>query len=263
MAGTPRAENSRPIAMDVTQHILITGSSSGIGREIAVRLSASHPLILHGRDAARLEETLNKCDHSTKHCLWKCDLGEVDRIESSLTELLVARSVGVKGFVHCAGILKILPIRSIERSSVEETMNINFSSAVEIIRLLVRKRINQKHLRGIVFVSSIASLYGARGFNLYCASKGALDSLMRALAIELAPDVRVNSVLPGAIRTGMTDAMLSDPDLAQRLEAAYPLGMGKPHDIACAVEFLLSERARWITGQQLVVDGGRTINVTA
>jgi len=249
--------------MDGKKHILITGSSSGIGRETAIRLSSSHPLILHGRDATRLQLTQDQCRRPQEHVQWKCDLGEVDQIESSLKQLLENNSIGVEGFVHCAGILKILPLRSIERSDVQGTMNVNFNSVVEIVRLLVRKKVNQKHLRGVVFVSSIASLYGARGFNLYCASKGALDALMRALAVELAPEVRVNSVLPGAIRTGMTDSMLSDPDLSKRLEAGYPLGVGQPDDIASAVEFLLSERARWITGQQLVVDGGRTINVTA
>lgn len=249
--------------MDGKRHILITGSSSGIGRETAIRLSGSYPLILHGRDATRLDEALRGCQHPERHVLWKYDLRDVDQIEDSLKRVLEENSIGVEGFVHCAGTLKILPLRTMERLDVQETMNVNFNSAVEIIRLLVRKKVNRKHLCGIVIISSIASLKGARGFNVYCASKGALDAFMRALAVELAPEVRVNSVLPGAIRTGMTNNMLNDPELSKRLETAYPLGMGQPGDIAFAVEFLLSERARWITGQQLVVDGGRTINVTA
>ncbi|HZR21631.1 MAG TPA: SDR family oxidoreductase [Verrucomicrobiae bacterium] len=249
--------------MDAKQYILITGSSSGIGRETAIRLSSSYPLILNGREATRLEGTLRQCQNPERHVLWKCDLREVDQIEGSLRQILADKSAGVEGFVHCAGTLKILPLRSVERMDVRETMNVNFHSAVEVIRLLVRKKLNQNYLRGIVFISSIASLKGARGFSVYCASKGALDAFMRALAVELAPEVRVNSVLPGAIRTGMTENMLSDPDLSKRLESAYPLGMGHPGDIASAVEFLLSQSARWITGQQMVVDGGRTINVSA
>jgi NAD(P)-dependent dehydrogenase (short-subunit alcohol dehydrogenase family) len=86
---------------------------------------------------------------------------------------------------------------------------------------------------------------------------------MRALAVELAPEVRVNSVLPGAVETAMTKQVFADPEVAPRVSAEYPLGTGKPGDIAAAVEFLLSEDARWITGQQLVVDGGRTVNITA
>jgi NAD(P)-dependent dehydrogenase (short-subunit alcohol dehydrogenase family) len=86
---------------------------------------------------------------------------------------------------------------------------------------------------------------------------------MRAIAVELAPGVRANSVLPGAIRTPMTERMLEDSDIAARLAAEYPLGIGAETDVVNAIEFLLSDAARWITGQQLVVDGGRTINITA
>jgi NAD(P)-dependent dehydrogenase (short-subunit alcohol dehydrogenase family) len=242
---------------------LITGASSGIGRESAIRLSASYPLILHGRDAARLEETRSRCSAPERHLLWPFDLRDVCRIETSLGQLLQENDLGVAGFVHCAGTLKILPLRSIEPATAREMLEVNFSSAVEIVRLLVRKKLNEKHLCNIVFVSSTASQFGARGFSLYCASKGALDSFMRALAIELAPAVRVNSVLPGAVRTAMTEHMLNQPELVERLKADYPLGLGKPSDVASAIEFLLSDAARWITGQQLVVDGGRTVNITA
>jgi NAD(P)-dependent dehydrogenase (short-subunit alcohol dehydrogenase family) len=86
--------------------------------------------------------------------------------------------------------------------------------------------------------------------------------MVRALAVELAPDVRVNSVLPGAVRTPMAEAALADPVIAERLRQDYPLGIGQPGDIASAVEFLLSKNANWITGQQFVVDGGRTINLS-
>lgn len=249
--------------MERNLYTLITGASSGIGRETSIRLSASSNLILHGRDAARLEETRRLCNNSHQHVVWNLELREVDRIEDSLTKLLNENQLAVESFVHCAGTLRLLPLRSVEPAVVQEIMNVNFSSAVEIVRLLIRKKINEKHLRNIVFVSSTASQFGARGFNIYCASKGALDALMRALAVELAPGVRVNSVLPGAVRTAMTEGMFDDSETLKRLEAEYPLGLGEPSDIASAVEFLLSDKARWITGQQLVVDGGRTVNITA
>ena len=249
--------------MDRSLCTLITGASSGIGRETSIRLSASCKLILHGRDAARLEETRRLCNNPERHVFWNLELREVDQIEDSLTRLLELNQLAVERFVHCAGTLRLLPLRSVELAMVREIMDVNFSSAVEIVRLLIRKKINEKHLRGIVFVSSTASQFGARGFNLYCASKGALDAFMRALAVELAPGVRVNSVLPGAVRTGMTEGMFNDPETLTRFQADYPLGVGEPSDIASAVEFLLSDKARWITGQQLVVDGGRTVNISA
>ncbi len=86
---------------------------------------------------------------------------------------------------------------------------------------------------------------------------------MRAAAVELAPQVRVNSVLPGATRSAMTAAMRSDPAVRDRMESDYPLGIGDPDDVAWAAEYLLSDKARWITGQEFVVDGGRTVNITA
>jgi len=98
---------------------------------------------------------------------------------------------------------------------------------------------------------------------LYCASKGALDSFMRALAVELAPDIRVNSILPGGVRSRMTESMFADPEMAARLTKDYPLGAGEIEDIVNAAEFIISEKARWITGQQLIIDGGRTINISA
>ena len=85
---------------------------------------------------------------------------------------------------------------------------------------------------------------------------------MRCLAVELAPNVRVNSVLPGAIQTEMTGNIFENKEVLDRMAQMYPLGVGKPHDIFEMVEFLLSEKSRWITGQQFTVDGGRTINIS-
>jgi NAD(P)-dependent dehydrogenase (short-subunit alcohol dehydrogenase family) len=165
--------------------------------------------------------------------------------------------------VHCAGTLSVLPLRSITAAHAQQVMATNVLSAFEITRLLMRKDVNHKRLRNLVFISTIAAQFGAKGFSAYSASKAALDALMRSLAVELAPEVRANSVLPGAVRTPMTAGMFDDPDTAARLLRDYPLGVGEPRDVIDAVEFLLSDQSRWITGQQLVVDGGRTANISA
>ncbi len=195
--------------------------------------------------------------------MWPHDLANVGGIEASLAAVLRGSGAKIEAFVHSAGVLKLMRFRSMDLASAAETMNVNFLAAAEIVKQLLRKPVNADHLRGVVFVSSTASQFGARGFNLYCASKGALDALMRALAVELAPAVRVNSVLPGAVNTPMTAGMFSDAELSERMAKDYPLGIGESSDIAAAVDFLLSENARWITGQQLVVDGGRTVNISA
>jgi NAD(P)-dependent dehydrogenase (short-subunit alcohol dehydrogenase family) len=131
---------------------------------------------------------------------------------------------------------------------------------MEIVRILCKRRINRSALRHVVFISSIYSLRGVRGYTPYTTSKGALDSYMQSLAHELAPDVRVNSVLPGAIPTPIAARAFDDPNWVATEEPRYPLGFGNVEDIAQTVAFLLSDGARWITGQKIVVDGGRTVN---
>lgn len=240
---------------------LVTGASSGIGRALAVRLSEERRLILHGRNVAQLEETRQLC-HGDDHLIWAHDLSHADDLGQSLADFLAENQIAADSFVHCAGIVKILPARSLTHAAAQEIMTVNFTSAMEITGVLTRKKVNQGKLRNILFVSSIWSQFGARGYTLYCASKGALDSAMRALAVELAPAVRVNSMVLGAIETPLAKMAFADPQIMANLAQQYPLGSGKPEDPAAAAAFLLSDQARWITGQQIVVDGGRTANMS-
>jgi len=243
-------------------HVLITGASSGIGRATAIRLSSDRRLILHGRDLDRLEETRRACQIPERHLIWPFDLKNVEGISGSLPEFLSEHAAAVEAFVHCAGIAVVLPMRSVDYRSARETMDVNFSSAAEIVSLLLKKKVNDKRLSNIIFVSSIFSRFGARAHAHYCASKAALDGLMRALAVELAPAVRVNSILPGAIDTPLAAAAFSDAEIMEKFQRDYPLGVGQPSDIAEAIRFLLSQEARWWTGQEIVVDGGRTVNLS-
>lgn len=254
--------------MNMSEHaaepyLLITGSSSGIGREMAIALSSDYRLILNGRDRERLEAARQACQSPDRHLCWASDLSNIAALEAELPVFLAGEGARVSHFVHCAAMLNVLPLRGIKPDHAQQVMNTNVLSAMEITRLLTRKNVNQKALRSIVFISTIASQFGAKGFTAYCASKAALDGLMRALAVELAPEVRVNSVLPGAVRTPMTEAMFADPETRERLTRDYPLGAGLPEDVINAVRFLLSEQARWITGHPMVVDGGRSANISA
>lgn len=247
--------------LEINQYTLVTGASSGIGKAIAVHLSKERKIILGGRNLARLEETRQECVEPTKHIIWPYDLKYVDNLAESLKNILEENQGGIIDFVHCAGMVTVLPMRTLSHKYFQEIMAVNFFSAAEIITVLLKKKINKHMLRSIIFISSIWSKFGAKGHSAYCASKGALDALMKALSLELAPEVRVNSILPGAIKTNMAKG-LNDLQICNNLERDYPLGIGSVDDIAHMVEFLLSDKAKWITGQQIIIDGGRTVNMS-
>ncbi len=248
--------------MENKKYILVTGASSGIGCEIAVKLSAEHNIILAGRNEETLLAVKQQCSRPAEHLVLVVDLNKIDAVTDALQELIEA-DMDVSGFVHCAGYLKMLPLKSISTAQLLETMNVNFNSAVLIIKALISKKINRGSLQNVVFISSTASIMGAKAFNVYSGSKGAVDALMRSLAVELAPAVRLNSVLPGAVATKMTEHMFNDEAVLARMAKDYPLGTGEVNDIFEMVNFLLSDKSKWITGQQFVVDGGRSINISA
>jgi NAD(P)-dependent dehydrogenase (short-subunit alcohol dehydrogenase family) len=248
--------------MDKKSYLLVTGASSGIGHEIAIQLSDQYSIVLHGRDKERLEQTLKACNPNREHLIWEYDLTEVNSLEETFTQFLLENNCVISGFVHSAGYLKMRTLKMATADWYRLSFNVNVIAAALITKVLVKKKINAGELKSVVFISSINSKFGIKGSSSYSASKAALDGLMRSLALELAPAVRVNSVLPGGIRTAMTDYMYENQKLIDRMDATYPMGPGSVNDMYGPVKFLLSEDARWITGQQLIVDGGRTINVT-
>ncbi len=241
-------------------YLLLTGASSGVGRELAKSLSCSYPLILNGRDLERLNETKNECSGET--LVWPYDLTQIDTIESDLTEWIKQRGVSIGSFVHCAGLMKMVPLRSVDAKVLHDTYATNVFAPELIIKTLTSRKVNARNLKSVVLISSNISNRGASAFSVYGSSKAGLDGLMRNLSVELAPNVRVNSILPGGMITEMTKELFEDEGVKKQFEQNYPLGIGTPADIAPFVEFLISDKSRWITGQQITVDGGRTIDIT-
>jgi NAD(P)-dependent dehydrogenase (short-subunit alcohol dehydrogenase family) len=248
--------------MEKKSYILVTGASSGIGREIAVQLSEKYSIVLNGRDKERLQQTLRACNSNRKHLIWEYDLTMIDTLEEAFTQFLLENDCVINGFVHSAGNMKMLPLKMATADGFRLAFDVQVIAAALITKVLIKKKVNAGELKSIAFISSISSKFGVKAFSAYSASKAALDGLMRSLALELAPAVRVNSVLPGGIRTAMTEHLYEDTALIERIDATYPLGSGTVNDICGAVKFLLSEDSRWITGLQLIVDGGRTINIS-
>jgi len=245
--------------MDET-YTLITGASSGFGRSIAQKLAPTRRLILAGRNPEKLEATQNACESAGRHILWARDLSQQEGLGEDMATLLRDKSISIDHFIHSAGLIKIQYARAIEMTSVIQLFNVNVFAAMEIIRPLVQKRVNQGALRSITFISSIATRVGAMGYSVYGASKGAINALSLAMAVEFAPaGVRVNAILPGIIGTEMNTDHFANADFVSSVKATHPLGLGRPEDVADAADFLSSDRARWITGQEIVVDGGRTV----
>lgn len=242
------------------EYTLITGASSGVGRELAVFLSKGRKLILNGRNEKRLKETKDCCENDP--LIWPYDLGQYQDIEKDLGAWIKMNDIKVASFVHCAGIMKMIPIRAVNADSLETSFAVNVFAPALITKALASRKYNGRELKSIVFISSNVSNRGVAAFSVYGASKSALDGLMRNLAVELAPSVRVNSILPGGMVTEMTREIFEDEAKRAEFEKNYPLGIGTPKEIAPAVEFLLSDNSRWITGQQVTVDGGRTIDIT-
>ncbi len=248
--------------MEKKQFVLVTGANSGIGKEIAIQLSNYYNILLHGRNMEKLNDIEVLCNPSNITLKWLNNLEDIDAVENSLTSYITSNSIEIFKFVHCAGVMKMAPLKMSTLSILQQTFNVNVFAPNLICKVLTNKKVNNSVLNSAVFISSNISNHGAKAMSAYGSSKSALDGLMRSLAIELAPKVRVNSVLPGAVETKMTKDILANELVRDRMLAVYPLGIGNPNDICQAVIFLLSENARWITGQQFTVDGGRTINIS-
>lgn len=232
--------------MDQSQdYTLVTGAISEIGEAVARRIAPVRRTILQGQEPEQLNALRLSLPRCESHLIWPQDLHSNAEIVESLRLLLAQSRADVSGFVHCAEEVHP-PCLATDPGCVLRAFEINYFSATAIIRLLCKKAVNHGALRTIVFVSNIASRFGVREFSTYAATKGALDSLARSLAVEFAPAVRVNSVLAG------------NRLLPAENQAGYLLGPGEPQDIAAICEYLLSEDARRITGQQFVVDGGKT-----
>ena len=236
-------------------YTLITGASSGMGALCAKQFSATQNLILASENLEQLEQVRSECNNPENILLWHCNFGiERELIGESLTELLKSNDAVIDKYLHFAGINRLAPLKSASIQMIDLTFNVNFFSIIEIMKVLIKK-VNQKALDRVVLISAFFSERGNVGNSIYVSSKGAINSLVYTLARELAP-VKINALLPGAIDTPMTANL--DEGYRQEESDNAPLGWGTPQDVVDYAEFLVSEKSKWITGQCLFVDGGRS-----
>lgn len=240
------------------KNIVITGASSGIGRQIAIEASRNGAgLILIARNKERLDETRQMLDKGS-HYVYPFDVSDFSSIDTLIGEI-VLKAGNISGFVHSAGIELTVPFRNMKPETYEELFKVNVISAFEFARVISKKKNMNPDGGSFIFLGSVMSKLGKEGKVGYCASKAALTSSVKAMALELGSrKIRCNVVMPGVVQTDMVNNMfesLPESSVSDIIKQ-HPLGLGKPEDIAGLAVFLLSDESRWITGSEITIDGG-------
>ncbi|MDX6188207.1 SDR family oxidoreductase [Flavobacterium sp. Fl-318] len=237
--------------------ILVTGASSGIGYETCLAIvRQGGTFIAVARRQDFLEKLIEDC--TGENSFIAADLSKMEDIKS-----IVDTIENIDGIVHSAGIVSLAPVKFYSEELMNEMRAINFDSIAYLVNLIFKKKKINKG-SSIVLVSSIAGLFGMKGNGIYAASKGALIAISKVWASEFANSkTRVNCVSPGMVKTEITSKSIEDLSLEviQQDEKKYPLGYGDPVQVANPIVFLLSEASSWITGQNIVLDGGRTSTI--
>lgn len=236
--------------------ILVTGASSGIGRATAIECSKmGAQVIITARNEVRLLETYNQLE-GENHQMIICDL-----VDENAIETLVQEVPHIDGLVNNAGYQEYLPVPFIKKGKLEAIMSVNTIAPIILLQKLLRAK---KITKGasVVFTSSLAGIgINAPGNSMYAATKGAISAFVTGAAIDMAPkQIRVNAVCPGMVNTSILDYGTIGEEELKADAANYPLGRyGEPEDIAYAIIYLLSDASSWVTGSNLVIDGGVSI----
>ncbi len=238
--------------------ILVTGASSGIGQETAIACSKMGArVIVTARNPERLKETFDQLDVRTDgHMQLFADLTSQEDVGQ-----MIASLPALDGAVLCAGNSTTLPLQFGSREKFDEMFDVNFFAPVELLRLMYKKKVLQKGA-SVVMIASIGGTHSFMpGNGVYGASKAALNSVMKYAAREYSSrKIRVNSICPGMVDTPLIHrGTITEEQLAEDAKK-YPLGRyGYPEDIANGAIYLLSDASSWLTGHDLVIDGGFSI----
>jgi NAD(P)-dependent dehydrogenase (short-subunit alcohol dehydrogenase family) len=242
------------------KYVLVTGATSGIGRAIATELSmVGARVILSGRDENKMNEVVDHLQ-GDGHLTLCLDLLNPSEIMPAIKALV--KTVGpVYGLCHAAGIVKTLPLSACRMQSMKDMFDVNLLAGIELARVITRREIIDKEAGSILFISAVYGVVGMAGEVGYSATKGAVIASARSMAVELAGrNIRVNVISPGLVMTRMAKEAFKflSKEQVDEIVNAHPLGLGKAEDVAKSAAFLLAPQNSWITGTNLMVDGGYT-----
>lgn len=234
--------------------ILVTGASSGIGRATAIECSkVGAAVILLGRNQERLNETLSACE-GTGHKVIQCDFAAISSLQEKLDAI-----PELDGIVYNAGVNTKYLVKNLTQEKIDEIFHVNYYAPVLMTQMFLKKK-RLKRNASIVFISSISTSFAAISNSVYASSKGAVNSFMKCLAMEIAPrGMRANVIQPGMIETPILKAYAMAEEL-QDFKNSSPLGHpGEPEDIAYGCVYLLSDASKFVTGSVMTIDGGVTL----
>ncbi len=239
----------------VGKTVLVTGASSGIGQATAIECSKmGAKVVITGRNEDRLNETFSQLE-GEGHQIIVADLNTQDDIDT-----LVDACPVLDGLVNNAGRGKSKPVNFLKLEDLQDVYQTNLFGVALLTKGLLKKKKLGKGA-SIVFTSSISSYMTAAGLSIYASSKAAVCGYMRTCAIELGvKGIRSNAVLPGMVETKLINSGTYTDEDKQKDLNLYPLGRyGRPTDIAHGIIYLLSDASVWVTGLELVIDGGRML----
>lgn len=250
-----------PFSLD-DKVIIVTGASSGIGAQCAIDCSKMGARVaLVGRNEERLKRTFSQME-GEGHLVLPLDLSSSNGLKEAIKEV-VSKVGKINGVVNCAGMSSVTPLKLVTDELLDQFFRTNVYSAINLSKEVTRVgNYDKEGGCSIIFFASIMGICGDKCKTIYSATKGALIAAARSMSCELAKNkIRVNVVSPGAIETPINVKLphMADPELRKELEDKHLLGLGECSDISNACIYLLSDAAKWVTGQNFIIDGGYTV----